>query len=332
MILRTLKSNHPVNLIIFPVIGLLFWFRSLMSPFVYPFFIGENENLLYVPINKINIESDTIQVLLSLILVVFIAFLIQQINDRYAFIRARTKLPAAVFVIIIAGFTIMHTLHPVYFAAIFLLFAIYSLFAIFNNPGSFSEIFNAGMFIGIGALFYFSLIIIFPAFLIGIIILYREVRWRQFVILFLGLITPFIFALSYVFYFDQILEFLYTLERSIVTPVNHFKNNYALYAFLSFLIILTIIGSIKLLQQYDSRKVSSRKYYSVFLVIFLFSMIGFAFIPATSQEMLIIAVIPLTFLISNLLVSLESRFWGEFLFLILITTVILMQFSDQFLQ
>lgn len=330
MILRTLKSNRPVNLILYPAIGVLFWLQSLMSPFVYPFFIGENENLLYIPINKININPDIVQVLMSLILVVFIAFLIQQINDRYAFIRVRTKLPAAVFVIIIAGFTIMHTLHPVYFAAIFLLLAIHSLFAIFNNPDSFSEIFNAAMFIGIGALFYFSLIIIFPAFLIGIIILYREVRWRQFVIMFLGLLTPFIFALSYAFYFDQILEFLLTLEKNIVTPVNHFQNNYALYAFLSFLVILTIIGSVKLLQQYDSRKVSSRKYYSVFLIIFLFSMIGFAFIPATSQEMLVISVIPVTFLISNLLVSLESRFWGEFLFLVLIATVVLMQFSDQF--
>lgn len=268
---------------------------------------------------------ESIQVLLSLILVIFIGFLIQQVNDRYAFIRERTKLPALIFVIISAGFADMHSLHPVFLSAISLLFAIYSLFNILNNPSRFPPIFNSGLFLGLAALFFFNTAILLPAFLIGIIILCREYGWREFAILITGFIVPFIFAISFAFYTDQLFEFFFTLEQNITTPVNHFFNNYPMYGYLAFLSILTIIASLKLLQQYDSRKVSSRKYYSVFLLIFIFSMISFIFVPAASQEMLIIAIIPVTYIISNLLVSIQSQFWSELLFILLLGVVIFMQ-------
>ncbi len=332
MILRTLKSNRAINLILFPLMGILFWAKSLLKPFTYKYYPGESQNILFSPIETITKQYAWLQVLLSLVLVIFTGFLIQQVNDRFALIRARTKLPATMFVIFIGGFITMHTLHPVFFAGIFLVFAIHSLFAVFNNPNTFPQIFNAGFFVGVGSLFYFNLIVLLPAFLIGIIILCREFHWREFVVMLIGFFVPIIFALSYAFLSNHFLAFLYIIEQNIVTPVNYFKTNYSFHVLLALLAVLTIIGSIKLIQQYDTRKVSSRKYYLVFLIIFIFSLISFIFIPAVSQEMLVITVIPITFLISNLFVSIESRFWGEFLFTFLLIIVIFMQFSDYFIH
>ncbi len=330
MILRILKSNQAINLILFPLIGIVFWLENLLNPASYPFYSGENENILFSPLSKITDGYNLLKVALSFAIVVFTGFLIQQVNDRYAFIRARTKLPAAIFIIIVSGFTTLHTLHPVYFAALFLLLAIHSFFAVFNNPNTYGYILNAGFFLGMGTLFYFNLFILVPAFLIGIVILCRELHWREFVILLIGYFIPLIFALGIAFYTDGFLELLYTYEQNIITPVNHFKSDIALQGFLVLLLIFTIIASLKLLQQYDSRKVSTRKYYSVFLVIFVFSMISFAFIPATSVEMLVISAVPVTFLISNLFISLKSKFWSELLFTILFVFVIFMQISNIF--
>ena len=328
MILRVLKSNRAINLILFPLMGILLWAKSLLEPFSYKYYPGENQNVLFAPIDQITKQHTWLQVLISLILVIFTGFLIQQVNDRFAFIRVRTKLPATMFVIFIGGFTNMHTLHPVFFAGIFILFAIYSLFSVFNNPNTFPQVFNAGFFIGIGSLFYFNLIMLLPAFFIGIIILCRDFHWREFAIMLIGFIVPFIFAFSYAFLTDHLIELFYTFEQNILTPVDHFKTNYALHVFLTFLIILTIIGSIKLVQLYDTRKVSSRKYYQVFLVIFAFSIICFLVVPATSEEMLVISLIPVTFLISNFFVYAQSRFWTEFLFTMLMAMAVFMQFSD----
>ena len=332
MILRVLKSNRAINLFLIPLMGILLWAKNLLKPFIYNYFPGENKNILFAPIDEITKNNAWVQVIISLVLVIFTGFLIQQVNDRFALIRTRTKLPATMFVIFIGGFVNMHTLHPVFFAGILLVFAIHSLFAVFDNPNTFPQIFNAGFFIGIGSLFYFNLVILIPAFLIGIPILCREFHWREFVILLIGFIVPFIFAFSYAFFSNHLQDYLNTIEQNIVTPVNQFSTNYSLHIFLTILIILTIIASIKLIQQYDTRKVSSRKYYLVFLIIFISSIISFIFVPAVSLEMLVISIIPITFLISNLFVSIESRFWGELLFTFLLIIVIFIQFSDYFIH
>ncbi|MCD6354368.1 MAG: hypothetical protein J7L95_02355 [Prolixibacteraceae bacterium] len=327
MILRIFKSNRPVNLILFPAIGFLLWLGSFLQPEKYPFYLGENKNLLFLPIGEIFGTSPFVQVLLAFILLIVLALLMQQINNRYTFIRRRTFLPATLFVFIVSGFTGMHTLHPVYFAAVFLLLAILRLFTIFDKPKSYSAIFDSGLLLGIGSLFYFNLFLLLPAFWAGIAILSRDYRWREFVVLFIGFLLPFIFAFGYSFLTDQLMELLKIFERNIVTVNNHFKLNISLHIFLGFLILLTGIGSVRIIQQYDSKKVSTRKYFVVFFLLFIFSMSGFIFIPATSQEMLVITAIPVTFLVSNLFVFMKNNFWSNLLFYLFTAMVIFMQFD-----
>ena len=329
MILRILKSSGPLNYFLFLIIGILFWIRSLRFPYSYAFFEGENKSILYTPIDKVTSGFPIIQVFLSLIIVLFVAFLIQQISSRYGLIKLRTKLPIVIYIIIAGGFTTMHTLHPVFFGAIFLLVGIHSLFSIFNNSNPETDIFNAGLFLAVGSLFYFNLVVILPAFLIAISVLRRERKWREYLILMIGFIIPVLFAFSYAFFTDQLNELFLTFLKNIITPVNHFKSNYALQGFLALLVFLTFIGSIKMMQQYDSKKVSIRKYYLVLFIIFIFSMLSFIFVPAASQEMLIITVLPVTFLISNLFASIESVFWRELLVTLLLATAIFMQFADK---
>jgi hypothetical protein len=329
MILRLLKSSSPFIYILFLLIGILFWLGSLIQPAPYSFFDGENASVFYFPIFKITTKLPGLQVVLSLILALFTAFLIQQVSSRFALINARTKLPIAVYIIFIGGFTTLHTLHPVYFASIFLLLGINSLFSIFNNPKPQTDIFNAGLFIAIGTLFYFNLIVILPAFLIAISVLRRERKWREFLILIVGFVIPSLFALSYAFVTDQLNDVFITFQKNIITPVNYFKNNFPLQGYIILLVFLTIIGSVKIIQQYDSMKVSTRKYYLVLFIIFIFSMISFVFVPAASLEMLVISVLPVTFLVSNLFTSIHSGFWRELLFTLLIVFAIFMQVADK---
>jgi len=325
MILRTLKSNHSVNYLLFPLLGIIFWLQALINPQIYSFFNGESENILYQPVASLLQQNALAQSIVSLILVLILAFIAQLVNNRYNFIRIRTMLPAPLLIIILGGFTKIHTLHPVYFTSIFVMLAIYRLFNAFDKPKPYSTAFDTGFLLGLGSLFYFNIIILLPAFLIGIGILSSNYRWRQFVIVFLGFLLPLVFAFSYAFLTDSFLELLKTFERSIIMPNNHFKSNITLHIFLGFLIVLTVIGSINIIQQYDSKKVSTRKYFMVFFFIFIFSLFSFTFVPATSQEMLVISAIPLTFLISNYFVFLKSRFWGELLFSLLLILVITLQ-------
>ena len=325
MILRILKSNRSVNYILFPLIGLLFWGNNLLYPNNFPFYEGESENILFLPVYKLLKDSLFLQSFFSLIFTIALAFIVQQINYRYSFIRIRTMLPASLFVIIVGGLTQIHTMHPVFFGALFLLLVIYRLFSMYDQTKPYSAAFDAGFLLGIGSLFYFNLILLFPAFLIGIAILTREYHWRTFVINVIGLFLPWFFAFGFAVLTEQFLEMLKILERNIITPNNHFLSNIPLQIFLGFLIILTLIGSIKLIQQYDTKKVSSRKYFTAFFLIFVFSMASYILVPATSFEILIITAIPVSYLVSNFFVFLKSRFWSELIFAILVGMVIFIE-------
>jgi hypothetical protein len=91
------------------------------------------------------------------------------------------------------------------------------------------------------------------------------------------------------------------------------------------MLILVLLGSFKILQQYDTKKVSTRKYFIVLFLVFLFLMFSFILVPATSIEIFVIAAIPLTFLLANFFVFLKSRFWGEFWFSLLLIAVLVME-------
>lgn len=326
MILRILKSNNLSNLFFIPIAVVAFWIGNVMNPTGYPFAESETENVLYKLINIWFGNATLLNVILSAVIVVTLALLIELIIARFQFIRIRTRLPAILFVLLVGGLTGLHTLHPVYFAAVFLLLAIFQFFGIFDQSKPYSILFNVGFLLGLGALFYLNLFIVVPAFLIGIRILARGSRWREFAVLILGFLLPFVFAFSYYFYVDQLPVLLHIIEQNLVVPISHLKNNLPLQVYLGGLILMTLIASIDIVRHYDTKKVSSRKFFTVLFYVFLTTMISFVFIPATSQEMLLISAIPVTFLLSNYLVFLKSRFLGELFFTLLLTLVVALQF------
>lgn len=328
MILRFLKSNSSTIYLLFPIIGLLLWMESFVAPKQYPFFPGEAEALLYRPFIVISQNNLLLSNILALVMAILIALLVQQVNNRYDFIRIRTMLPAPLFIIMISGLIHMHSMHPVYPATVFLLLAIYRLFSAYDKSKPYSIAFDSGFILGIGVLFYYNLIFVFPAFFFGIAILSRENRWRELVIVFIGLLLPLIFGLTYAVVTDQFQETLRNFMAMLFTPNKEYDPDIQALVLLGYLVLLTITGSIKIIQQYDTRKVSTRKYFQVFFLIFTFSLLSFIFVPAAGQEILVVTAVPLTFLISNFFVFLRSRFWGELLFGILLIIIIAIQFMN----
>jgi len=326
MLLNAFKSNRAVNYILFPFIGLLLWGRSLIHPPSYPFYISEPENFLYSPVEKLLGLFPYLEFITGFVILIVLSFMMLYLNNRYSIVREQTMLPMSLFIILVSGFTGMHTIHPVYPAAIFLLLAIFRLFSAFDLIKPYASAFDAGFFLGVASLFYFSSIILFPTFIIGIGILSRESQWRKFVIIFIGFLLPFLFAFSYAFLSGEWLEYLKILELNSITPSNHFKTNHSLQVYTAYLVLLLFIGSLKILQQYDTKKVSTRRYFIIFFLIFLCSVVGIIFIPAVSIEMLIISAIPLTFLITNFLIFQQNKFWRELLFALLFILVIAIQF------
>lgn len=326
MILKSLKSNRLKNLFFVPVFAFALWTQNLLAPFSYSLSEGDKQNILFRPLVRFFELHKAFSVWASMLLVILMALTIEAINSRYLFIRIRTRLPALIFVLLVGGLPTLHSFHPIYAASLLVLLAIYRLFAIFEAPRARSILFDSGLLLGIATLFYFNSWVLLPALLTSTAILCRERSWRQFTAPLLGYLVPLIFASSYYFITNR-LGLLETLFQSNLFPrIDLLQHNHSLLIYLSVLGIFILAGSIFMAQQYDTKKVSSRKYFSAFFTFFLFSALAIIFVPAVSQEMLLFAFIPLTYLISNFLVFMKSRFWSEFYFLLLLLSVVILQF------
>lgn len=326
MLLKALKSNQPFYFLLIPLVAVIFWIKSLITPVAYPFFQGEDMMILYQPVSFLLGKSPLASGIVALFFVILLVFLILKLNIQYAFIRGRSFLPSSLFIIIISGLHELHSMHPVYFAALFLILAIDRIFNSYEKEVIHSNAFESAIFLAIGSLFYLNLIFFFPILWIGFIIVKPKVNWREFVITIIGFIFPWAAAFTYYAATDQIEELSRLLISNLTFHQVFLKGNLPVQIYIGFLVFLTLLGSIFIVGQYDEKKISSRKYFKTFFWIFLIASVLVFVVPSVSQEIVLLLAIPLTYLIANYLIYMKRQIWGELFFYILVAGVIYLQF------
>lgn len=327
MVLRFLKTNQAYHFITIPLLVLVLWFRAYLFPESFHFFEGEDQMLLFRPFAGMIKWSPIVSNLLTIAVVLILAFFILRLTTIYSFIRVRTFLPSNVFVLILSGLVTIHSLHPVYFGALFLILAINRIFGAYEIKKPNSNAFDAGFLIGLGSLFYFNLLFYFPIVWIGFVLIRKNPEWRNFILPIIGLAVPWLYGFSYYFFSDSLPELGQTIRQNFTTPNNFLQSNLNFQIYLGLLIFLTLIGSYFLIAQMDEKKVSTRKYFQIFFVVFAISVVILFLVPSVSQEILVIMSIPLTFLFSNYLIFMRKQFWGNLFVYLLIAMVIYMQFG-----
>jgi hypothetical protein len=262
---------------------------------------------------------------LNLVVVMGICFLLQQINAQFSFIRVRTFLPSFLFMFIIYTFPEFRIIQPVLFAGLFILLAIRSIFASFEKNNGMIYSFNSAMFISLASIFYLHVALFIFLVPIGIYIIRGTIGFREFLSAFLGLLIPWIYTFAIYFIWFNVNDLLLILRDSFFLTKNGDGFSIALIAYLVFLVILTISASVFIVRQYDEKKISSRRYYKILLFFFLGSVALFAF-PSVSYEVLLLATIPLTYLLTNYLTFMRRRVWAEMFFATLGVLAFVMQF------
>lgn len=326
MLLKALKSNPTYHFLLIPFIAIALWIKSFLNPAVFPFYPGENMMLLYRPVNAMLGENPLASNIFALIFIILLAFLIFKITVQYSFIKARTILPSALFILITSGLHDLHAMHPVYLAALFLILTIDRIFNSYEKEIIHSNAFDAGVFLAIGSLFYLNLVFFFPFIWIGFIILKPKVNWREYILSLLGFAFPWGIAMAYYAVTGQSDGMMDTLKSNLTLHDSLLKGNLAVQIYMGFLGLLTLLASFSLISQYDWKKISSRKYFKAFFWVFLISCILIPANPAVSQDIIILMAIPLAYLVSNYLIYIKRPIWGEIFVYILLAGVIYLQF------
>ena len=301
-----------------PLLGLTIWGAGLLNPLEIEPAGNRQSVLLPAEFYDWMATIPYLPWLSGFIFVLLSAILVQRISVEFGFIKIRTVLPGIIFILIAGGIPGYKTFHTIYPAVILLLLALYRLFQAFDQRKAYSQVFDAAFLLATGSLIYQNLLIMLPAFLAGGKILGRETRWREMAVILTGFIIPWLFVFSWYFVIDEIAVLLNMLKDNFTGPYDRISNNIPIIVFLGLTGLLTLAGSYLITVQYDEKKISLRQYFLVFFLMFLSSVAAIAFIPSMSAEALVIAAIPVTFLVTNMLLSYKKMFWGELILYLLL--------------
>lgn len=325
MLLRFFRlTNAPVILMI-PLLGLLLWLSPLFSVPESTFFFDKAQMPLYKFVTDFIPVRSFAGSLLTFALVILQGYMLVRLNTRFIFINNRTYLPVLFFVMITASVPELQRLNPVIFSGFFLILALEKIFDSYGNSGLDYNIFLASFYLSVGALFYPFLIFFMVTVWISLALL-RPFKWREWLFTIIGFLLPVFFAFSfYYLVYDQPLRLITDVKA--VIDFNYHSPDYQLPSiiFLGIIMFLIAMASQFILIVYPNKKIISRKAFSVFLWLFVNTILAYLLIHKVSVELLFIGAIPISFLLSHYFTFVRSVFWGNIFLIILFVLLIVIQ-------
>lgn len=324
MLLKLLKGNFLYNYFLLPVIGLLLIAGTLLQDsMAYPAFSPAAGPLSFI-LQAFNF-SQTGAVLTNYVLILLIGLLLLHINDYFSMARDATFLPAYLFLFIVYAIPNLQVIQPIFLSALFIALSFRSVFSSINKKYTVNKSFNAGFLIGMAGLFYTYASLFVAIIPITIYVLKNNLNWRNLLSPLLGSTLPWLYLFVYYLFFKDTQLFFELIEKSTHTTNANIFSNTIIFVYLSYLVLITLIASFFIIQQYDEKNINTRRYYKVLFIYFVATLL-LLLIPPVSFEIIVIIALPLTFLLTNYLAHMRRRFWAELFFTILLITSIILQF------
>lgn len=320
--LSLFRTNQLVAnaLLIFYILLLRF------SSFIVPYEVHSGQAGLLGE-NLLNLVSPegTLSAVLSIILIFLQALLVNIISARYRIARSVSLFPGVFYVLLCSCFPDFLYLSPVLIANTFIILALYELLGSYKKYYSNGRIFNAGLWIGIATLFYFSSIVFIGAVFIGFFIL-RAFKLKEQIGLFLGFITPFWLLGIYYFVRNALPDFWSRSFGNIGFLDVSFSNDWENYVQLGLFAILILVAIFNYRIYTYKVSIQAQKFVDVFFWVLAFSMGTLLIQKNLQSDHLIFLAVPLSFLIGMTFLYMNKRLAEAFHFLLL-AGIFLLQFK-----
>jgi len=318
MVYRFFKSYYPSVIITILILGVIFFLKPLIQfQNLFSFKTSPEMPLMAVFQNLVG-ENKLLLIIISIALLLVQAYYLVRLNLSYFFIEERTYLPAMLYLLFSSVIFTVSGFHSAIIGILFLLIVIDKLLNSSNATEKLSGYYDMGFLLGLGSLFYSNLLFYGLFVLIGLIIV-NSLNFRKTIVFFIGILTVFFITWFYYFFRDAQNEFFEILKANFLTKQNGFQLHYSIYIFLGYWGLLLILSSGNLLSRINQKKIIARKYFSVIILLFAFSLFCFFVVPGFTIATSFVTAISLSFLISDYFVHLRIKWYREVIFFLLIT-------------
>jgi hypothetical protein len=326
MLLRLFKGTGPGVMFLIIITLLAVWISAFLNHPVDSVFQNETDLMPLYGLLKLIIGNNHFWgIVFSFSMVSLMAFLIVNFNTTVFFINERTFLPALIYILFGGFFPQYQGFNPVIPASFFLLLAIIRIMDGYQKPGVAYNFFDAGILLSTGSLFYANLIWFGLLVFIGIALL-RTGNLVEITISVLGLITPYLIAFGLYYVIGKDLTSLLSLVE------NNLFSRSAGYLFPRLTIIalvltgmIVIVSILYLFMLMNTKKIRSRKTFSLLLWVFLISIALYFVLPSVSVEIIWLISVPVSYFLTHYFIFVKKKLIPEIFFSVLFIFVLLIQ-------
>ena len=263
--------------------------------------------------------------LLALILVLIQALLVNVIVAKYRMARSVSLYPGVFYILIASSFPVFLHLSPLLLANTFLLLAIYELYNTYKKYSSAGELYNIGLWIGIAALFYYSMLVFLLAAIVGFTIV-RSFKLKEMMMLLLGVLSAYWLLAVWYFFTGHYEDFFWSkaiLENMgmIQLSGNYSIPNYAQIAVFGTLLLVCLLN-----YNNYSHKISTQAHKNLDILYWFMaaSLISIFIQQGIAVDHLLILAIPLSILFAMTMLYMNNRL-AEALHFLIVVGILLFQ-------
>lgn len=321
-----LRSLQPINLFILFVLilvlrlGLFLDMPSAVNSGFIEFF-----SRLLITFNLDSYLSPTANVAIAILVLFTQAILFNSIINKHNILGKSTFLPAASYIVVCSVFTPFLSFTPPLLCNFFLLFIFNKILVEYKNSNSIAAMFDLGLVVALGALFYFP----FVGFLLLLwiaLLLFKPFYWREWVSVLVGFLTLIFILGVYYYWNNKLLDFV-EIWKPLSTKLPIYINIQVLdYIVLFPIAICSLLSMYYLNLNFFRSYVLVRKSFQLAIFIFLMGVLTFYLGTGARINHFLLCAIPIALSLSYYFVNAKKKWVFETLFLTTIGVIVYFQF------
>jgi hypothetical protein len=323
MLLKIFKDNPLIVLIFGIVFSVVLWavtiFRlgEITPPYagvtLFPSFFERANDLPWL------------RAVLGLTLLVLQAATWNRIVNKHGLLKQAGYFPFFFMAILLSCRPSLIGIYPAPVSSLFLVLAIHKIISSYKNEKALSEIFDAGLFIGIASLFYIPSTLFIVLLWIGLITV-RTINLREWVCTIIGFSLPFVFMFTYNLVFYPGYSWFGKITGEFTYHKVHISFSWEQITIMVILCLIALGSLWFFVNRLTDNVVKTQKFWALMLWFILIAVGSVLICPVKDSRTLSVFVIPGSFILSAYFLKTRAKFLPEILFLSLLAGVIVSMF------
>ena len=323
------KSNNPAVVAAYILYLLVFRLCFFFIPFDTGFVFTHTEPLTHFVFGLLKNPLTNYAWLspaMSGVLCFVQAMLINDMVNENKVLAKKNYLAGFFFIVVFSLFKESLVFSPASLALTFLILSTRKLFMLIKKEKAFGDVFDVGFLAAISGLFYFPamLFILFAYIGLGIM---RAFNYRDWIIMFLGIVSPFVLVFTWYFWFDNAPALASNLANRHGTAwLTGFSFRPVDYMLFGSLFVLMAMALVLLPGALYSSLIQVRKFSTALITLVFIILVSFTMQQTIHLSHWVLLSLPLAIIFSMVTMQIKNKLVSEVMHLILILLVLAGQY------